>query len=208
MFQPAENKVVVKVATKYIHNITNITRLSALQQGASIDMGDLVQIVGEIVSLPKQIKEAKEYVGYSLDNIKVGDTGIFSYQVIQDTTYIEDEDKVIYKNMIVYEGQEYFLVDITRLFGVIRDGNIIMLNGYVMLSEYPQNILLLQNQSKKAKGTVISEILYIGNPKTTELELSLQQGDNVCFSPFYPQHYQINNKKFIILQQNHIFGVV
>lgn len=208
MFQSAENKIVVRVASKYIHNITNITRLSALQEGASIDMGDFVQIVGEVMSIPKTIKESREYEGYSLDNIQVGDTAIFSYQVIQETIFIEDEDKIIYKNMVVYEGKEYFLVDITRLFGVIRGGNIIMLNGYVMLSEYPQNILLLQNQSKKAKGTVMSEVLYIGNPKTTESQLDIKQGDNVCFSPFYPQHYQINNKKFIILQQNHIFGVI
>jgi|688.fasta_scaffold696122_2 hypothetical protein len=201
MFRPVENKLVVKVSSKYIHNITNITRLSALQEGASVDMADFVQIVGEIVALPLQIKDSKEYEGYSLDNIMVGDTAIFSYQVISETNYIEDEDKLIYKNMVVYQGKEYFLVDITRLFGIIRDGQIQMVNNYSMLAEYRQNILVLQNQSKKAKGTVQSEVLYTSN-------LDMNKGDLACYSPFYPQHYQINNKKFIILKHNHIFGTI
>jgi len=198
MFQPAHDKIVVKVASKHVQNITDILRLSALQNNTSIDPADFVNITGEVIQLPKKVSNEV----FLMDNIKVGDMAIFSYQVIYDILYKAETDKFEYRNMVTYNGEEYFLADIAKIFAVIRNKEIMMINGWVMLTEYPKSIIVMQNQNKKAKGTVESQIMYI-EPKS-----GLKSGDNVLFSPFKPQHYQINDKPFIILKKSHILGKV
>ncbi len=200
MLQPPQNKVVIKVKDKYIQNMSNILRLSSLQNNTSIDPADFVQIVGDVVALPKTLSE--EFKAFSLEGIKVGDLAIFSYQVIYDIVMKEGSDKLDFRNMITYNGEEYFLADISKIFGVIRDEKIHMINKWVMLTEYPKNVIVMQNQNKKAKGTVSSQIISGGEG------IGLSIGDNVCFSPYKPQHYQINKKPFIILRQNQILGIV
>lgn len=207
MFQPIQNKILVKVNHTFTKNATDIQRLAALENNTTIDPADYVTICGEIVALPKTISNTKEYEGYSLDGIFVGDTAIFSYQVIYNLQYYAEQDKIVYKNEIIYEGQRYFQVDISLLFGVIQGGQIKMLNGWVMLDEYPASLIVLDNQSKKMRGTVTSEINYIGSSRKHEKTIRAKRGDLAYFSPFYPQHYQINGKRFIILPQKHILGV-
>lgn len=206
MFQPSENKIVIKVASKYIKHISDITRLSALQNNTSIDPADFVNITGEVVMLPKTISNKREYEGYSTNDIYVGDVAIFNYQVIYDMLYTKETDKFTFRNMVIYEGEEYFLADITKVFGVIRGGDIYMINGYVMLSEYPRGIIMLQQSSKKVKGTTNSEVMHIGKPRLNQTPIDVNSGDTVYFSPYHPQHYKIKDKPFIILRQNQIFG--
>ncbi len=155
--------------------------------------------------MPKRI-HGSEYEGFTTDNIYVGDTAIFSYRVICDILYRVEEEKLEYNNMVVYKGIEYFLCDIKHVFGVIRGGDIYMVNGYVMLGEYPNGIIVLQNSSKKVKGTTSSEVMHIGNPRTNKLQIDVVSGDTALYSPFKPQHYHINFKPFIILRQDQIVG--
>ena len=206
MFQPTENKVVVKVTSKYIQAVTNVLRLSALQNNTSIDPAEFVNITGEVISLAKTNCAGREYEGVSTNDIYVGDVAIFSYQVIYDILYKAETDKFIFKNMVTYNGEEYFLADIRNIFGVIRGGDIYMINGYVMLEEYPRGIIMLQQSSKKVKGTTNSSVMHIGKPKTNQEPIDVASGDTVYFSPYHPQHYKINDKPFIILRQNQIFG--
>lgn len=205
MFQPTENKVLVKVGNKHIQSISNILRLSAIQNNTSIDPADYVSITGDVIALPKRIFGIG-YEGFSTDNIYEGDVAIFSYQVIYDILYKAATDKFEYRNMVTYEGEEYFLADIRNIFGVIRGGDIYMVNGYVMLTEYPKGIIVLQQSSKKVKGTTHSTVMHIGNPKTDEIPIDVVSGDEVLFSPTKPQHYKIGDKPFIILRQNQILG--
>ncbi len=206
MFQPTENKILIKVSSKYIKVISDITRLSALENNTSVDISDYVQIQGEVVALPKRISQKPEYEGYSTNDIYEGDIAIFSYQVICDMTYNKETDKLKFKNMVMFQGEEYFLADIRNIFGVIRGGDIYMVNGYVMLSEYPKGIIMLQQSSKKIKGTTNSQVMHIGNPRTNHNRIPVEQNDTVYFSPYHPQHYKINDKPFIILRQNQILG--
>lgn len=206
MFQPPENKVVIRVVNKFIKAITNIHRITSVQNDTSINPSDYVTIVGEVVALPKKVTEDREHEGFSTNNIYVGDKAIFSFQVISDVVYKLELEKIVYLNMVVYKGIEYFLADVNLIFGVIRGGDIYMVNGYVMLEEYPVGIIHLQNSSKKVKGTTSSKVMHIGNPKTNQTMIDVKSGDEVLYSPFKPQHYQINEKPFIILRQNQILG--
>ena len=157
MIQSPENNVIVKVKTKYIGNISKILQLSSIQNGASVDSVDLVNIIGEVVSLPRTISNKIGYKGFSTKDINIGDTAIFSYSIIHDFVIPSEDADPIYRNRMFYKGEEYFLADITKIFGVIRDGEIKMINGYVMASTFSESVLVLPSALKKLKKAAETE---------------------------------------------------
>ena len=206
MIQSPVNNVIVKVKTKYIGNISKILQLSAIQNGSSVDSVDLVNIMGEIVSLPRTVSDKIGYVGFSTKDLQVGDTAIFSYSVIHDFVIPEEDADPIYRNRFMYKGEEYFLADITKIFGVIRDEEIIMVNGYVMASEFSESNFVLPASLKKIKKAAETNVMHIGYPKTEETSIDIDNGDKIYFNSITAQKYQINQKPFSIIQQNKIFG--
>jgi co-chaperonin GroES (HSP10) len=202
------NNILVKVSTKYIGNMTDIMRLSAIQDNASVDPADLANIMGEVVSLPIKIEDKKEYKGFSTKDIQVGDIAIFSYLVISEIVAIPDKDDVNFKNRIWYKGEEYFAVDITRIFAVIRNGEIIMVNGYVMTTQYEESKIIVPTYLRRIKQAVKCEVLYSGYPKSNENQIEISQGDTIYYNPFSAQKYQIKGKSFCIITQNKILGKI
>lgn len=201
------NNLVVKVKTKYIGNISKLLQLSAIQNGSSVDSVDLVNIVGEIVSLPKTITDWKiGYKGFSTKDMMVGDTAIFSYSIIHDFVIPEENADPVYRNRFFYKGEEYFLADITKIFGVIRNGEIIMVNGYVMAGTFTESQLIIPAKLKKIKKAAETGVMHIGFPKTTEKSIDIKDNDTIYFNGMTAQKYQINEKPFTILSQNKIFG--
>lgn len=200
--QSAVNRVVVQVETKYVRNFTSILRMAAIQNNTSIEPADYVNIVGKVISAPKSISNKREYEGFSQHDIKPGDTVIFSNQVIYSFVQTDPEAEPIYRNLVWYKGQEYFFADITHIFAVIRDGEIRMQNGYVMVEnmEKQAKIYVPQNIKKKiSSATAIVSNVDKNNPE-------LKIGDIVYFNPNVIQLYQINGKPFGILSDRHILG--
>jgi len=206
MIQSPVNNVIVKVKTKYIGNISKILQLSSIQNGASVDSVDLVNIVGEVVSLPKTISDKIGYKGFSTKDIQVGDIAIFSYSVIHDFIIPAEDADPVYRNRMYYGGEEYFLADITKIFGVIRDGNIIMINGYIMAGVFAETQLVIPASLKKIKKAAETELMHIDYQKIDEKKLDVNQGDKIYFNSMTAQKYQINDKPFSIISQNKIFG--
>lgn len=206
MFQAPYNNLIVKPKTKYIKHISDILKRASIENNSSVDPVELVNITGEIMSLPKAIKDDEYHKGYSLDGIKVGDIAIFRYDVIFDLVQVEPETPPIYRNMIAYRGEEYFACDIVKLFGVIRGEEIIMVNGYTMVSDFVVSNIVLPAALKQTKGSTKSQLLHIGNPVSHGTSINAKQGEYVYFSPLKAQKYEIAGKKFCILQQNHILG--
>jgi hypothetical protein len=102
------NKIFVKVKSKFIGNYSNIIKAANVTAGSQLNPADLAQIVGEVVSLPKRVTiERRGYENYSIDNIQVGDTAIFSYrviwnhQVIMKYNYTTGKEK---KNIILHNS--------------------------------------------------------------------------------------------------------
>ena len=206
MIQAPTNKVIVHPKTRYIKHITDLMKRSSIQNGATVDPTDVVNIVGEIVSLPLQISDTKDYEGYTTEDLQVGDIAIFSFKVIYDLIIKQENGEPVYKNLIKYNGNEYFSCDIRNLFGVIRGEEIIMVNGYVMATEFEQNKIIVSQSLKKAKKTKSSHIMHIGKNRSNAKKIGASNGDLIFFDPQKVQHYEINEKKFIILQQDKIFG--
>jgi|SRR3954469_9929417 len=208
MVTSAENKVIVTVTTKYTKYISDILKRAALENNTSVDPADYVSIVGEIVSLPKRISNTRDYKGYSTKDIRVGDTAIFSSNVIYDLVIKEEDAEPIYRNLITYQAKEYWVADITKVYGVIRNGELIMINGYVMASLFEESKIYIPAAQKKVKSSVTSEVISIGNPLEGLAQISAKQGDTIHFNPMKATKYSINDKPFIILTQQHVLGKV
>jgi len=206
MIQSPNNKIIVHPKTRYIRHISDLMKRASIQNGASVDPTDVVNIVGEIVSIPLTVSETPDYQGYSTEDLKVGDIAIFSYKVIYDLIIKQENGEPVYRNLIQYQAKEYFLCDIRNLFGVIRDGEIIMVNGYVMLTEYEKNKIIVAPGIKSSKKAKCSNIMHIGKNRKHLVPIQANDGDLVYYNPDKAQHYEINEKKFIILQQDKIFG--
>lgn len=206
MFQAPFNNVIVKPKTKYIRHISDILKRAAIENNSSVDPVDFVNIYGEIVSIPKAISKDDRHKGFSLKDIRVGDIGIFRYDVIFDLAQTEPDKPIVYKNMISYKGEEYFACDIIKLFGVIRNNKIIMINGYMMITDFITSKIITSAAMKKGKGTSKAQVMHIGNPKETEIPRNIKRDNHVYFNPLLPQKYEINGKKFCIITQTHILG--
>lgn len=206
MIQAAENNLFIKIDTPYIGNITDVLRVSAIANGSSVDPTDIVNIIGEVVSIPKTITtEKRGYEGFSTKDIQVGDTAIFRFDLIYEFKMLSKTEKT-YKNRIWYKGQELWSCDIQKVFGVIRDGKIIMINGYMMLTDFEAPVIILSQSNAKERSPQISQVMHIGGPKEGDNPIPVEVWQNVYFNANLAAKYQIKGKPFRIIQQNKILG--
>lgn len=206
IIQTAVDKVVLKMETKYISNFSSIMKIAAIENNSSIHLEDLCNIVGTIVSLPRTISNDRWHKGFSTKDIQVGDTAIFSFSIVYDFYQREHMGEPVYKNLITYHGEEYWLADITKIYAVIRNGEMLMVNGYVMATPFAEDKIVISAAHKKSKKTKSSEVMHIGNSKENTPKLSIKTGDTIYYNSQIAQKYQINNKPFIILQQHQVYG--
>lgn len=208
MFQSHANKVVVQVKTKWVKNMSNIARVAAIQNLTSLEPQDYVNNIGTVVSAPKSITDdRRDYWGFSAADIRPGDTVIMHTGVIFEFESTAPQDDPIYKNLITYRGEEYWLADIRHIYATIRDGKIRMQNGYVMVEEMekPAQIYLPQHV-KKSISTASAKVSFIGKPRTHMDRIDVEHGDTVYFNPNILRVYQVDMKPFGILQQHQIVG--
>lgn len=207
MMQAVRNNLIVTVKTKYVKNYTSILKQAQLVNQTEFNAADLVNIVGEVISVPKHIDDTEEYAGFSAEGIFPGDTIIFRYDVIYAFAREKEVDAPIYRNLFWYKGQEYWTVDIQKVFAVIRNGEIIMKNGYVMIEniEMPST-LIIPGELKKLLSVGTATVTNIGDNRTNQNKLWIDQFSTVYLNPRIIQRYQINNHFFGIVEQRHIFG--
>lgn len=202
------NKLIVKLPTKYIKNISGILKRAEIANLSSVSPTDLVQVVGEVIAIPKRITtEKRGYEGFSTKDIRVGDTVFFRYDLVHDFKALDAETN-IYRNEFEHDAKSYWLCDIQKVFAVIRNGNIIMVNGYVMVEDFDERKIYVSHYIKRKLETRKSKVLYIGSPKENEEPFPAKQHDTVIFDPTKAAKYQINDKKFRIIQQKFVLGKI
>lgn len=211
MFQASQNNIVVSVTTKYIGHYSNIIKASHLDPLSELNPADLVNIIGKVVSVPKSVDYTRMgYEEFELRDIEVGDTAIFSYSVIYEMSEQEFSDVPLYKNMVMVGEHEFFVVDISKLFAVIKSDNTIkMLNGWVMLEHLEEaNRIVLPNSLKRIARAKEGTLTQIGNPPKGVDGIDAQAGDRVLVHPFRIANYSIGEKKFSIARQKDLLGKV
>jgi co-chaperonin GroES (HSP10) len=207
MFQSPLNNVVVQVDHKYHKDFTNIQKRAALNPGSQINGAEFVNVIGKVVSIPHSISTNRDYEGFTTNDIYPGDTAIFRYDVIYDFVQKEDVEEPVYKNLIWFKGKEYFMADIQKVFGVIRAGEIIMVNGYCMVENMSNpSALILPQHLKNVIQASSATLTHIGRNRTHLKDIKTQPGDTIYYNPTVLQNYEINGKKFGILSQRHILG--
>lgn len=204
MIQAAINNCYLEVKHTATRTKGDIVLLASMQHDSSINLMDFITITGNIVSIPKKIVPERGITGFSTKNIQVGDKAIFSYLVVGDLKIENNEHK--HTNLVWYKGKQLFTASIDKIFAVIHNGEIIMINGYVMITEFETSKIILPHYMSKIKIAAKAQVLNIGNPKENEKQIDAKQGDTVYFNPNLAQKYNINEKKFCILQQSQILG--
>jgi co-chaperonin GroES (HSP10) len=207
MVQSVFNNVLVKIPHKYISNITEIVRASQMAHNTKINPADYVNIIGEVVSIPRKISDRIDYNGFELHDIKIGDRLLFRYDVVFAFLKNEEKDTPIFKNMFWYKGEEFWAVDIQKVFAVIRGEEIIMQNGYCMIEKMNEpSMLVLPNHMTRMVNAGMATLSQIGRNLSHLKKIDCNPGDRVYFNPLFVQNYQIAGKKFGIVKQKDIFG--
>ena len=215
MIQAGENNIFLKLKSKHNKYISTLLKRAAIEHGSSVDPSDYVQNVGEVISIPKRISNLPWLKGFTTKDIKVGDTAILRYDVVLDMVDVSDKEdnEPVYRNRVWYKAEEYFAASIEKIFGVIRDGEIKMINGYVMTSDFVMSKLIIPiHMTNEVKGATKAEVISIGSPKEGQKKIKVKKGDTVYFNPDIAQHYKFQTasgqKNFCILTQDKILGKV
>jgi co-chaperonin GroES (HSP10) len=206
MIQCPVNSLLLQIGDVFVKKPSVIMQESmAYAHGSTLNPADLVQIVGKVISIPKGIMtDVWGYEGYSTKDIYPDDMAIIRYDVV----YSFDQGKKHFKNLFYFEGTEYWLAGIHSVFGVIRAGEIIMVNGYCMVEDYSNaSALIIPQHMKHLIEIGTATLSHIGNNLTNLPKIDAQQGDTVYYNPNLLQKYEINGTKFGILKQKDIMGV-
>lgn len=206
-FKSGSTYALIRVKSKFTQHFDKMIAMANLHQGTQVNPADYVNIVGEVVAVPRSVNKRMDFEGFSPKDIQVGDQAIFSYSVIYNLEELPD-GKFKYLNQLNYKKDELFRADITQIFAVIRDGEIIMVNGYVMLTDISEPSKLVLVTTKKVNPTAVSAtIAVIGNPLTNKKPIDVNVGERVLLDHRKIQQYQIKEQKFGIVQQRHIYAV-
>lgn len=119
--------------------------------------------------------------------VEKGDKIFFSYSVIFEKSLQPEDDTPVYKNLVLFEGKEYWKVDMGEVFCVMGD----------KVRMVTENLLIEPIDDES--GTVI------GMP---EINLSCNVRDVVCFEPRFVQRYNILGKEHYILPSRRIIAKV
>jgi len=205
MVQSPLNNVIVKVKSLFTRPISDFTKTAFAEvNGTDLNPADFVTITGEVVSVPRTISKKMDYKGFSTSDIRVGDIAIFSYSVIYDFDISDENQK--FMNCFWYKGQEYWIADIQKVFGVVRDGKILMVNGYCMIEGMkPISTLLLPHHLKRMLN-VSEATLTHGSKRGGSGTLDMLPMDTVFYNPLKVQKYKVADKEIGILENKHILG--
>ena len=108
----------------------------------------------------------------------------------------------------MYKDKEYWSVDIQKVFAVIRNREIIMVNGYCMLENIKlSSKIILPPYLKKNVNASSATLTQIGNNLSHLNKININPGAEVFYNPMIAQEYKIKDKKFAIIRQKDILGI-
>lgn len=122
--------------------------------------------------------------------IREGDEIWFSYGVIYQYERYEEGETPTYKNLVCYNGEEYWKVDYSEVFCVVREGKIIVPNQYVILEPIKNEKELFSKS-----GLSLSDNVTFQDRATIkampEIEVSCEVGDVIPVETKFVQQYQM-----------------
>lgn len=160
---------------------------------------EFATLEGIVVSAPINIDE-----GNSIGTVEKGDKIIFSYGVIYNYAIQPDDDTPVFRNLILYKGEEYWKVDMAEIFCKVTSG-IEMVTDHFLIEPlgitrgtYSSSGFMRLDKEIEHKGKVK------GLPKNTSL--SVRVGDTVYFEPRFVQKYNILGQEHFILPSRRVLA--
>lgn len=207
------NTVYVTLKKKFYDTIDFASGVK-LYRDTSFHPEEQAMLEATVVSVPKGIMQRADYEGMQVA-INPGDKILMRYDVVYSYIDQPERDTPIYKNVLLYEGQEYWKADIQKIFGIIWEDKIIMLNGYVLcdhkVEEKKSRILIVSEQMspinyEQPRNSDQLRVKYIGQPLSGQPTLPVAPGEWISCVPGVVQTYDINLQTFYIIKQSHIVG--
>lgn len=168
-----------------------------------------------VVSVPRAVQDRADYEGMTTP-MKPGDRILMRYDVVYSYIDQPDRDTPIYKNVLLFRGEEFWKVDIQKVFAIVLGHDIFMINGYVLCDilyddTRSKRIILPGNaQVPELYNPVLPadrlRIKHIGFPLFGHLQLGVGVGDDILAMQGVAQRYEINDSVFYILKQAHIIA--
>jgi hypothetical protein len=197
-----QNKIIVKIERKYYDQIKFRSGI-VLYKDTSAHPEDNACIEGTVISVPRSIICRPDYDGYVCD-IEPGCKILMRYDVIYSYTNQPDRDTPVYKNLLYYEGQEYWQVDIQQIFAVVADIATRMLNGYIQCRQVDDCATytgLMVVPFKMEAPDDLYKVIYSDTP-------GIASNDIIITYPSVAQRYQIDEEVFYILRSRHVLAKI
>lgn len=181
------NNLLVTVDKKYNDNI------GGLLLDTSFEPEQYATLNGVVISAPDKVEQ--DYWRTKIQmNIKPGDEVWFRYGVIFDYKSRREGETPEYKNLIVYEGKEYWKVDYSEVICIVRDGQISVPTAHIIaepVQERQSSTLLSVTHKNTAedKGRVVASPDWINCSK----------GDLIPLEKEYVQKYQMFGKLHYVI---------
>lgn len=209
-----QNNLIVTIPAKFYDQITFESGVT-LYKDTGFHPEESAMLAARVISVPRTILKREDYKGMRCD-IKPGDTILMRYDVVFSYKNQPDRDTPIYKNMLYYQGQEYWLCDIQKVFAVIKSNEpttYLMQNGYVMCDKTIENrgdqssLIVTPEGMRNVERKDRLLVSAIGLPLDGHPLLRIVPGRIVYCSPGVVQSYESESRKFCIIKQSHIEGV-
>lgn len=207
------NKLIVKLEKK-LYDSRTFESGQTIHFDPSWHPEEFAMLKANVVTVPPSIMDRHDYAGYSAKTIYPGDEVLIRYDVVFSYHDQPDRDTPIYKNLVFHfnddtsQFEELWFCDILQVFAVIRCGQYIMLNGFIMLdiiterkSGYSDTIITpdsYKNQQLKHMA-----IVHAGG-----WQLGLNPGNTVFINPQTVMKYQLNLKEFYIIKDKYILALL
>jgi co-chaperonin GroES (HSP10) len=132
-------------------------------------------------------------------DVTEGDQIYFSYQVIEDKIQ-RDRDTDIHKNLLFRKGKKVWMVAPEHIYFRVRDDQMEMLNGYVLLDfieEETTSTLIVPDYLKKVK--------LIGQARVVAAKKH-KRDDVIFFDKSYVETYELFGREYYILHETRILA--
>ena len=101
-FKSGTTFALLKFKSKFAQHFDKMIAMANLHPGTTVNPADYVNIVGEVVAVPRSVKKSRDYKGFTPKDIQVGDQAIVSYAVIYSLEELSN-GKTKYLNQLNYK---------------------------------------------------------------------------------------------------------
>lgn len=178
MLQAAQNYILVEIEKKFQDERGSIII------DTTWEPAEHATLEGTVISVPAKTKSDNRKI---TGTVKEGDKIFFSYCVIHDYVSQPEDDTPVYRNLVVFEGKEYWKVDIREAFCKITQEGIEMITDNVLIEPLSEDTGVVKAISKN---------------------LSCNVRDIVCFQPQFVQRYNIFGSEHYIIPARRLLAKV